>query len=452
MLKKTGILLILILSMFTASYAKKVNIDSLLQVNDFAPDVHDSTILKRMKKADCSIAFSFNEKVRRFIDYFTLENRDYTRMVISRKEAYFPIFEAALKRHNMPEDLKYLAIVESGLNPRALSPAGALGLWQFMPSTGKMYNLNYDYYIDERMDPYKATEAACKFLKQLYNMFGDWELALAAYNCGPGNIRKALRNSGPSRNNFWEIYNYLPQETRSYVPQFMAFCYVMRYSDEHNLFSETSEHLPLYDTITVNHYFNVLALAPAVNLCEEELTVLNPELKRNVIPSAEKNYPLRIPVQAKKKYNKNKVVIDSLTLVKGEEELTIKSKPSSSKTSTSSKTKQTYKVKRGDVLGKIATKYNVRVSDLRKWNNISSNNVIHEGQILKIYSSQSLNAISIPSTPKPLSEAPKYHTVKKGETLWSISKSYEGLTLEKLKELNNISGNGISQGQRLRIK
>lgn len=203
--------------------------------SDTAPYFSDQIIRERLQSIEKTIPLTFNPVTRGFIDYFTTKNREYTKLMLQRKDYYFPLFESLLEKHGMPTELKYLAVVESGLHPRAVSRVGAAGLWQFMPYTGKSFNLNQDFYIDERLDIYKSTEAACLYLKQLYQMFGDWELAIASYNCGPGNVRKAIRKSGGKRN-FWQAYRFLPKETRSYVPQFVALAYALNYPEEHFIF------------------------------------------------------------------------------------------------------------------------------------------------------------------------------------------------------------------------
>src|SRR5690606_33799536 len=198
---------------------------------EYIPDFTYDQVKARIQAMETDMPFELNETIFSFIHYFTVRNRGYAKMILERKDTYLPMFEEALARHQMPDDIKYLAIIESGLNPRARSRVGAMGLWQFMPATGREYKLYVNNHMDDRMDPELATEAALKYLKALHRMFGDWEVALAAYNCGPGNVRKAIRRSG-GKKTFWEIYNYLPRETRSYIPQFQAIMYVLRYAEE----------------------------------------------------------------------------------------------------------------------------------------------------------------------------------------------------------------------------
>jgi membrane-bound lytic murein transglycosylase D len=417
---------------------------------DYAPDEPDSIIQQRITSIDSDLKIVFNSKVRSFIDYFSIRNRDYTRKLLSRQTAYFPMFEEVLKKHDMPDALKYLTVVESAINPVAQSPVGALGLWQFMPATGKMYNLNYDAYKDERLDPEKSTEAACLYLKSLYGMFNDWEMALAAYNCGPGNVRRAIRRSGYKKT-FWGIYSYLPRETRSYVPQFMAVNYVMRFAPEHNLQPDYHDLLTPSDTIIINQYTNLEGLAQHIGVCHDDIVKLNPELLTNVIPSSMSGYSLRIPSHTVAYLRENRDSVSSLTSIQVNEKSNYK-KRKRTRSNTSGKERIVYRVKNGDVLGKIAERYHVRTSDLRRWNRIGSNNVIRVGQKLSIYKSPSYfkKTSSIASKPQaiPLS---KTYTVQPGDTLWSISRQYNGLSIKKLKQLNNLSSSGIKPGQKLKL-
>lgn len=454
-MKTTGaFILILLLSTFTAysSSKEKESLSDSIEMYDFAPDFSDSVITYRISQLEGDIPVTFNATVRNFIDYFSIRNRDYMRKMLKRKDAYFPMFEEALRRHNMPTDLKYLTIVESGINPKAKSHVGALGMWQFMPATGKSYSLNYDYYVDERMDPYKATEAACRFLKQLYKMFNDWEMALAAYNCGPGNVRRAIRKSGYKKT-FWEVYRYLPRETRSYVPQFMAVSYLTRYADEHNLYVEDYEKkvIPEHDTLLVNQYFNLNEFCKESGLCLDELLLLNPEIKRNVIPDFKKNYELRIPERVNLLESELLVAYLDSAKKKGAEDLNYGQKQAKS-TSTQGKYKIAYKVRSGDVLGKIASRHGVRVSNIKVWNGLRSDR-IYVGQKLYIYKDPSYFKKTTPkvaSKPVDLKSGTIY-TVKPGDSLWSISKKYNGLSVEKIKELNNLTSNNLKVGQKLKL-
>ncbi len=424
---------------------------------DYVPDAPYELVEERLSCLNSTIPLNFNSKVKAFVDYFTVRDRAYTRMIIKRMDLYFPIFEYYLKKHNMPEELKYLAVVESGLNPKAVSRVGATGLWQFMPATGKSFRLDQDHYIDERMDPHKATEAACLYLKQLHGMFDDWELALAAYNSGPGNVRKAIRKSGYKKG-FWAIYDNLLKETRSYVPQFVAIIYTMNYAMEHNLGLELPDSPIASDTVHINQYISLKPLADQLNVCLEDLEKLNPEVKRSSLPDHIKNYPLRIPADKKKFVVANRMLVyDSAgRRTNASEELLAKVDPQPQQKATPRQERVYHTVRSGDVLGKIADKYKVSVSDLRKWNNISGN-MIRSGQKLTVYvgegKAQALNnQLAQSANDKPISVPDtKIYMVQPGDTLWDISKKYEGVTIEKIKKMNNLKDNNIKVGQKLVI-
>jgi membrane-bound lytic murein transglycosylase D len=395
----------------------------------------------------------YNERVHAFINYFTVKDREYTRMMMRRKNLYFPIFEKYLAKYNMPDELKYLSIIESGLNPRATSRVRAVGLWQFMSATGKYYGLNNDWYIDERMDPEKATDSACRYLRDLYNMFHDWELALAAYNTGPGNLKRAIRKSGYKRS-FWEIYPNLPRETRSYVPQFVAITYAMNYLDEHNFFDEGEEMLPKYDTVQVSKFLHFETFASLTGACIEDLQRLNPSIQRNAIPETKKIYNFYVPVETKERLVLNRfAILDSASRI-GKKELEVLAQKTEG--STYGRDRIVYKVRSGDVLGSIAIRHNVRVNDLKKWNNLRGNN-IRVGQRLNIWKRGSgPSTVSASSASgKTSSQMPitgsKTYVVQPGDTLWDISKKFEGLTIEKIKSLNNLGNAKIKAGQKLII-
>lgn len=409
-------------------------------------DDSPALIRDRLACIEGEIPLHYNERVHAFINYFTVKDRDYTRLMMRRKNLYFPIFERYLAKYGLPDELKYLSIIESALNPRAVSRVSAVGLWQFMSATGRFYGLHHDWYLDERMDPEKATDAACRYLRDLHRMFDDWELALAAYNTGPGNVRRAIRRSGYKKT-FWEIYNYLPRETRSYVPQFVAMIYTLNYLDQHNFIDEGQEMLMAADTLMVNRYLHFETFAKLTGICLEDMQKLNPSVKHNALPDTQKPYVVYIPVLAKEQLHDNRVaILDSASKVgKKELEMLARNTPGS----TYGRDRIVYKVRSGDVLGSIALRYHVRVSDIKKWNNLSSN-TIRIGQRLNIWlkPSQSGAVASAAQTSNPIPNS-KTYVVQPGDTLWDISRKFEGLTIEKLKSLNNLNGNKIQAGQKL---
>lgn len=440
---------------FAQTYIKISAVDSLFiaPLNyDYIPDATYDQIEKRLDDINSEIPLNFNTRVKSFVDYFTVKDREYTKMVVSRSTYFFPIFEEIFEKYGLPDELKYLAIVESGLKPTAHSWAAAVGLWQFVYLTGQSYGLHADWYVDERMDPIKSTEAAAKYIKSLYNMFGDWELALAAYNCGPGNVRKAIRRSGYKRK-FWDIFRYLPRETRGYVPQFVAITYAFNYAEEHNLILDESEYLYAMasDTIMVKNFLNLTTLGGLIDICEEDMKVLNPSIKQNAVPSSSKYFSVRIPSDKLELFNENRaLILDSASKV-GKKELEYLARKSIG--STYGRDKVIHRVRSGDVLGKIAQKYHVRVTDIKKWNKLSSN-TIQIGQRLNIWlkpNTYTASAVKKKSTVKQnmVISGIKYHIVQPGDTLWDISKVYSDITIEKLKKLNNLKSNKIQPGQKL---
>lgn len=400
-----------------------------------------------------SIPLVYNDKIHAFINYFTVKDREYTKMMMRREHLYFPIFEKTLAKYGLPDELKYLSIIESGLNPRAVSRVRAVGLWQFMSATGKYYGLHNDWYIDDRMDPEKATDAACRYLRDLHRMFNDWELALAAYNTGPGNVKRAIRRSGYKKS-FWDIYPFLPRETRSYVPQFVAIIYTMNHLDDHNFIDEGEERLVRYDTLHINKFLNFETFASLTGTCVEDLQKLNPSIQRNAIPETGKTYNLLVPAIAKNVLGSNRhAILDSASKV-GKKELELLAKAMEG--STYGRERIVYKVRSGDVLGSIAIRYGVKVADLKKWNHLK-NNTIRTGQRLNIWTKQS-TAVAKRTVPKRSNEitvtpirGSKTYVVQPGDTLWDITRKFEGLTIQKIKTLNKLTNNKIQPGQKLVI-
>lgn len=440
---------------FAQAISKETPSDSLFVAPldyDYIPDATYDQIKKRLQDIESDIPLNFNTRVKSFVDYFTVRDREYSKMVLSRSTYYFPIFEEVLAKQGLPDELKYLAIVESGLNSTARSWAAAVGLWQFVYYTGKSFGLHSDWYVDERMDPVKSTEAAARYIKSLYNMFGDWELALAAYNCGPGNVRKAIRRSGYKKK-FWDIYRYLPRETRSYVPQFVAITYAFNYAEEHNLTLDDTEYLyPIAtDTIMVKDFLNLPTMASMIDVCEEDMEFLNPSIKRKAVPQSNKYFSVRIPSDKMTFFDEHRSYILDSASKTGKKELEMLAKNSVG--STYGRDKVIHRVRSGDVLGKIATRYHVRVSDIKKWNKLHSN-TIRIGQKLNIWlvpSSYSATVVQKKPTLKQnmVVNGTKYHVVQPGDTLWDISKAYSDMSIEKLKKMNNLKSNNIKPGQKL---
>lgn len=337
-------------------------------------------IADRLNCLEQIIPLDYNGKVQGFIDYFLVRDRDYVRMVLRKKDLYFPLFEKKLKAHNLPEELKYLSIIESGLNPRATSRAHAVGLWQFMSYTGRHFGLRHDWFTDDRQDPEKATEAACLYLEQLYSLFNNWHLALAAYNSGPGTVQRAIRRAGYKKT-FWEIYNFLPRETRSYVPQYIAIIYAVNYAADHNINEKAREVIIPHDTLAVNQFFHFDTFARLTDICPEDLQSLNPAIKKNAIPDDGKIRTIKIPIQAKENLiQKRKTVLDSTASKKSEWEAIAKAMSNS----TYGRDQDVYYVRYGDALSTIAHRFGVSVHNLREWNNLSGS-MIRTGQKLIIW-------------------------------------------------------------------
>ncbi len=429
---------------------------------EYIPETPGDLIEDRLSCIENEIELTFNTQVKSFVDYFTIRDREYTKRVAALQSKYFPMIEKYLAAYGLPDELKYLAIVESGLNPKARSRAGAVGLWQFMPLTGRLdYDLSENWYFDEKMDMEKATVAACRYLTFLYKYFNnDWHLALAAYNSGPGNVRKAIRKSGYQKT-FWEIYPHLLRETRSYVPQFIAVMYSMKYMEEHNMFVDEKHYLPEYDTLHITGFVNLPVLANHTNICIETLEELNPELKRSAITTGNQVYPLRIPKHEKERLAANKTEILEIAS-SGEKDW--EKEVMNIIGNTHGKQKIVYKVRSGDVLGTIANKHQVKVADLRVWNKLSGN-MIRVGQPLTIWLADGYQSGKSNSTANPSGSSDKSidtnekitaakegtYTVQPGDSLWIISRKFNDLTVEKLKKLNNLDGNSIKPGQILKL-
>lgn len=354
--------------------------ECLQQLN---PIVIDDEYKNRLKKLPHIIEMPFNSAVKSFIEVYTQKRRKEVEYMLGLSNYYFPIFEEALNAANLPLELKYLPIIESALNPTAISRAGAGGLWQFMISTGRMYNLEINSLVDDRFDPIKSTNAAVKYLKDLYSIYGDWNLAIAAYNCGPGNVNKAIRRSGGKRD-FWEIYSYLPRETRGYVPIFIAANYTIRYHKEHNLCPTKVRLSSFTDTVTVNNRIYFDQIVSVLNIPIEELRLLNPQYKKDIVPGDIKPYSICLPINYASQFidKMNEVFAYKSDVFANlrRDETTI---PEQSRAVSSKKTTY-HTVKRGQTLSGIAKKYGVSVSQLKSWNRMGKKTKILKGQRLVV--------------------------------------------------------------------
>lgn len=437
-------------ALFDDIYEEVSNLDTETVYN---VDLNTDTLKLRLQRLNQKTPFNvaYNPSLENVIKSFLTRKRDLMERMLTVSQFYFPLFEQQLDNHDIPLEMKYLSIVESALNPRARSRVGATGLWQFMYGTGKMYNLDVSSYVDERSDPIKSTEAACKYLGKLYEIFNDWDLALAAYNSGPGNVNKAIRRSGGFKN-YWNIRRNLPRETAGYVPAFLATMYLFEYAEEHGLKGKKVDR-PYFETDTV-HVKSLITfdqISELVGVSVEELKILNPSYKLKVIPFIEgKQYALRLPKGAMGKFVANEEAIYAHV------EKELKSRESPLPQLVKADDRIRYKVRSGDYLGKIAERYGVGVSQIKRWNGLRSNN-LRVGQRLTIFSRKPvINTPSQKSSSKTannstITDGSKTHTVKKGDSLWTISRKYPGITIENLRKWNGISGNNLKPGTKLKL-
>ena len=393
----------------------------------------------------------YNPSLERVIKSFLVGKRDLMERMLTASQFYFPMFEQELDNHNIPLEIKYLAVVESALNPRARSRVGATGLWQFMYSTGKMYKLNVSSYVDERRDPLKSTKAASQYLSKLHEIFGDWDLALAAYNSGPGNVNKAIRRSG-GHENYWNIRRFLPRETAGYVPAFQAVMYIFEYADEHGLKKINAER-PYFetDTVMVKSLITFQQISDLVDVSMEELRTLNPAYKLDIIPFVKgKEYSLRLPAHAVGRFVSNEEAIYAYVA----NDLKKREKPLPQMVTSQERIR--YRVRSGDYLGKIAERYGVGVSQIKRWNGLRSDN-LRVGQRLTIFPRKPVTQVASakPSKTKSSNSGTslnsKVHTVQKGDSLWTISRQYPGVSIENLKEWNGLRGNNLTPGTKLKL-
>lgn len=392
----------------------------------------------------------YNPSLERLIKHWLNTRGEALQNLMSKSAYYFPLFEEYLDKYDLPLEIKYLAIVESALKPRARSRVGATGLWQFMYYTGKQYKLDVNSYVDERYEPLRATEAACQFLSALYTIFGDWDLALAAYNSGPGNVSKAIRRSGGKRN-YWNIRHNLPRETAGYLPAFYATYYLFEFGEEHGL-KPKNDILRRFetDTVIVKRQLTFEQINKVLNTNDELLEFLNPQYKLNIIPYVKgKNYKLRLPADLIGKFTSNEEAI--YAYAEADDAKREKQLPAL----TTSPERIRYRVRSGDYLGKIANRYGVSVSQLKRWNGLRTTR-LRIGQRLTIYPRNYKGGSVASTAKKSTTPAPKgeytTYVVKKGDSLWLISQKYPKVSVQEIKKWNNIwSVKSLKPGTKLKI-
>lgn len=433
-------------------------------------------IQRKLNMLESGIPLDYNKHVEGFVNLYAVKKKQLTERILTLSEFYFPMFEQVLDQQGLPQEFKYLAVVESALNPQATSWAGACGLWQFIHSTGVAYGLKINNLVDERRDPMKATLAACQYFKNSYELYGDWLLVIASYNCGPGNVNKAIRRSGGKRS-FWEVMKYLPRETRGYVPAFIAVAYVMNHYEELGLKPAQFDVHSIVENVEVNQKVHFAQISKTLGISMEDLEYLNPEYRKKVVPASMDNtHHITLPYKYAMMFCEMKDSIYACSV----EDMDIDDIETVSK-------RVVHKVRRGESLKSIAKKYGVKVSDLKAWN-IIKGNYARPGKKLVVYtpvkqktkpkttepaeekelmakdsadingdeavaSADSAEKQATVAKTKKTVEQPyiRYHKVVRGDTLYSISKKY-GITVEKLRTYNQLPKNAvIKPGTKLKV-
>lgn len=415
------------------------NMDSVA----FSSNISDEEMARRIVAMNSFITLPFNENVKNYIILYSEKMPAKMSHVMGLSTYYFPIFEEVLSKYDLPLELKYMAIIESMLNPVATSRVGARGMWQFMYNTARGYGLNINSFVDERLDVEKAVDAAARYLRDAYKIFGDWSLAISSYNCGAGNVSKAIRRAGGSRD-FWSIYPYLPRETRGYVPAFVGAMYAMTYWKEYGLIPENVGMPAQTDTFEIRHNLHFDQINALVGVPMEDLQNLNPQYVHNIIPGEEQTYVLKLP------YTWTNAFLDadrdSMYRYKADSLLNQKVlKDGGRQSGSKGSGRITYKVKSGDYLGKIASRYHVSINQIISWNHLRSN-TLRVGQVLYIYSDAPVSSSGSANGGKTTS-----YTVKQGDSLYLIAKLYPGVSAENIMKANGLKTPNIRAGQKLVI-
>lgn len=446
--------------------------DNCRSTSDLAVTFGDTTYIRRLYSLPTKMELAFNPVVRDYIEMYAGRRRNQVSYMLGQGKYFFPIFEEALDKEGLPLELKYLPVIESALNPIARSRVGATGLWQFMAPTGKMYDLEINSLVDERRDPHKSTEAAARYLKDLYKIYGDWNLVIAAYNCGPGNVNKAIRRSG-GQTDYWAIYPHLPRETRGYVPAFIAATYIMNYYKEHNICPAECKNPASLDSLMINKNVHFQQIADMINVSVDDLRQYNPQFKSDIIPGDYKSYSLNLPIHKLSAFLDKK---DEVYAYKADQYLTHRKVAGIEAVggNRSSGGTITHRVKRGDTLARLASRYGVSSTQIKQWNGLSSNK-LSVGRRLKIYktpakteekknellASNTNNAIASDTTIVSVSgltqtvSVPKtvisYYKVRKGDTWAGVAKK-NGASIAQIKQWNNIRNNRLIAGKSLKIE
>ncbi len=451
------------------------NMDSV----HFRSSVTDKEYLQRLADMNSFITLPFNETVRNYIILYSEKMPTKMSSMLALSQSYFPIFEEIFDRYGLPKELKYMAVIESAFNPVAVSRAGAKGMWQFMYNTAKMYGLTINSFVDERLDPVKSADAAARYMRDAYRIFGDWNLAISSYNCGSGNVNKAMRRSGSRE--FWPVYNYLPRETRGYVPAFVGAMYAFTYYREHGLVPETDSMPVQVDTFHIRRMLHFQQVSALTGVSVEMLKKLNPQYVHDIVPgTAKEEYVLRLPYQYTSKFIENE---DSVYAYNAKEYFSPATLQNIAVSGSASSQRIAYKVKSGDYLGRIASRYHVTVKQIMEWNHLRNTN-LRVGQVLYIYGkfngpvAQSSGASSKSSaassskgsassdgatrasskgsaaTPPPADSAAEgtytVYVVKSGDSLYRISQDYPGVSADDIMKFNGI-GTDIRPGMKLKI-
>ena len=451
------------------------NMDSV----HFRSSVTDKEYLQRLADMNSFITLPFNETVRNYIILYSEKMPTKMSSMLALSQYYFPIFEEIFDRYGLPKELKYMAVIESAFNPVAVSRAGAKGMWQFMYNTAKMYGLTINSFVDERLDPVKSADAAARYMRDAYRIFGDWNLAISSYNCGSGNVNKAMRRSGSRE--FWPVYNYLPRETRGYVPAFVGAMYAFTYYREHGLVPETDSMPVQVDTFHIRRMLHFQQVSALTGVSVEMLKKLNPQYVHDIVPgTAKEEYVLRLPYQYTTKFIENE---DSVYACNAKEYFSPATLQNIAVSGSASSQRIAYKVKSGDYLGRIASRYHVTVKQIMEWNHLRNTN-LRVGQVLYIYGkfngpvAQSSGASSKSSaassskgsassdgatrasskgsaaTPPPADSAAEgtytVYVVKSGDSLYRISQDYPGVSADDIMKFNGI-GTDIRPGMKLKI-